>query len=125
LQYDSYCNTMLVLYEDLLKNIATTVNDTTLKNGSSWPPQVFYAKVLETAEINDLIDLSDEIYDYLGSALTIPGGSADAERGFNVLFNYQDFRRIRLSIKTIDNILKIRLNGPPIAKFVCYKFVKE
>uniref|UniRef100_A0AC35ESR0 Uncharacterized protein n=1 Tax=Panagrolaimus sp. PS1159 TaxID=55785 RepID=A0AC35ESR0_9BILA len=34
-------------------------------------------------------------------------------------------RRSRLNIATIDNILQIRLNGPPITHFVCYKYIEN
>uniref|UniRef100_A0AC34FVM7 DUF4371 domain-containing protein n=1 Tax=Panagrolaimus sp. ES5 TaxID=591445 RepID=A0AC34FVM7_9BILA len=79
----------------------------------------------KTAEADDIIDLSDELFDFLASSLTVPVGSADAERGFSILFHTLDSRRSRLNISTIDNILNIRINGPPINKFVCYKFVED
>lgn len=100
-------------FEDLLKNVLTRVTDATFKEWLSKPPQIFYAKVLETADNDELIDLSDELFDYIASALTVPVGSVDAERGFSILFHSLDSRRSRLRISTIDDILQIRLNAPP------------
>uniref|UniRef100_A0A914PFI6 HAT C-terminal dimerisation domain-containing protein n=1 Tax=Panagrolaimus davidi TaxID=227884 RepID=A0A914PFI6_9BILA len=37
--------------------------------------------------------MSDELYDYIASALNVPVGSADAERGFSILFHSLDPRR--------------------------------
>uniref|UniRef100_A0A914QZ80 HAT C-terminal dimerisation domain-containing protein n=1 Tax=Panagrolaimus davidi TaxID=227884 RepID=A0A914QZ80_9BILA len=112
------------LIQNIIQNIVTKVTVTTFKDWIAMPPQIFYVKVLETAESDDVIDMSDELYDYIASALTVPVGSAGAERGFSVLFHSLDSRRSCLSIETIDNILKIRLNGLPITQFVCYKFVE-
>lgn len=64
--------------QDLIQNIATKVTVTTFKDWNAVPPQIFNAKVLETAESDDVIDMSDELYDYIASALTVPVGSADA-----------------------------------------------
>uniref|UniRef100_A0A914Q1V9 Uncharacterized protein n=1 Tax=Panagrolaimus davidi TaxID=227884 RepID=A0A914Q1V9_9BILA len=94
-------------------------------NGIKLPQEILYAKILETAESDDLNDLSDELFDYLSSALTVPVGSADAERGFIILFHPLDYRRSRLNISTIDNVLQIRLNGPPVNQFVCFEFVED
>jgi hypothetical protein len=112
-------------FENLLQNVATAITYETFQQWIKLPPEIFYAKVLETAESDDLIDLSDELFDYLSSALTVPVGSADAERGFSILFHSLDSRRSHLNISTIDNILQIRLNGPPIDQFVCFKFVED
>uniref|UniRef100_A0A914Q5I3 HAT C-terminal dimerisation domain-containing protein n=1 Tax=Panagrolaimus davidi TaxID=227884 RepID=A0A914Q5I3_9BILA len=112
-------------FENLLQNVATAVTYETFQQWIKLPPEIFYAKILETAESDDIIDLSDELFDYLSSALTVPVGSADAERGFSILFHSLDSRRSHLNISTIDNILQIRLNGPPIDQFVCFKFVED
>ncbi len=60
---------------------------------------------------NNYIELKDDIRKLIRSVLVTPIGSADAERGFSVLFHVRQKRRSRLTAKNLDNILRLRLNG--------------
>ena len=49
--------------------------------------------------------------------LVLPVGSEDAERGFSIMKHAKYDRRNRLTPDHLDDILRIRINGPPIESF--------
>lgn len=46
------------------------------------------------------------------TVMAIPASSADAERAFSILKHIKSSRRSRLSYVTVDDLLRIWLNGP-------------
>ncbi len=102
---------------DLYENVATKVSYELFKSWTTKPPEVFYANVLQA--IDETIEITTELKYYIACTLTVPVGSADAERGFSILFHTLDKRRMLLTPETIDGILKIRINGPPTKEFYC------
>lgn len=44
------------------------------------------------------------------TTLVLPIGSADAERGFSIMNNIKDGRRNRLNPKTLEELMRIRIN---------------
>jgi hypothetical protein len=49
--------------------------------------------------------------------LSLPFGSADVERGFSVLHNFMIKSRSRLTPKHMEDIARIKINGPSITDF--------
>lgn len=49
--------------------------------------------------------------------LSIPISSADVERGFSVMNHFKINRRKPLTAQHIEDIIRIRLNGPSIKNF--------
>jgi hypothetical protein len=57
--------------------------------------------------------------------LSIPIGSADAERSFSTLFHIRTKRRNRLTSEHLQDYLRIRMNGPKkINEFSALKYAK-
>ncbi len=57
--------------------------------------------------------------------MTIPIGSADAERAFSVMNSVKRDRRGLLSEKYLEDLLRIRLNGPKkLERFPAKKYTK-
>jgi len=50
-------------------------------------------------------------------SLSLPVGSADVERGFSVMNYFRNKRRSKLTTKHVEDIARIRINGPSIAEF--------
>lgn len=44
--------------------------------------------------------------------LTLPIGSAEAERGFSIMNHILNPRRMRLASKNVEHLLRVRINGP-------------
>lgn len=59
------------------------------------------------------------------TVLSLPVGSVDAERGFSILTHTRYDRRSRLTPQHMDDILFLRINGPPVEKFDPAKYVKH
>ena len=59
----------------------------------------------------DHSQLGDNLRNLTKQFLAIPIGSADAERGFSVLFHIRSSRRSKLSPGTLDAFMRLRLNG--------------
>ena len=55
----------------------------------------------------------------------LPIGSAEAERGFSIMNHVRTKRRSKLLGSTIENIMRIRMNGPELDKFDAYPYVKR
>lgn len=55
-----------------------------------------------------------EIKRLVQTVLSIPIGSAEADRGFSTLKYLQDSRRKRLAHQTLNAMMRIKFNGPDI-----------
>lgn len=66
---------------------------------------------------NEMINWPDKLKDLIHIVLTLPIGSSEVERGFSILHNINIKTRNRLSAKHLEDIVRIRINGPPIEKF--------
>lgn len=56
------------------------------------------------------------------SALVMPIGSADAEKGFAIMNNIRTSKRSSLEHGVIDAIMRIKINGPSIPDFNAKKY---
>ena len=98
---------------------------TTIMNGNDWckfkkEETIFFWKHYLITEV-----VPPLLKGIVRKVLAIPIGSADAERSFSTLFHIRTKRRSRLKPSTLDNFLRIRLNGPKdIRKFPAIKFAK-
>ena len=71
------------------------------------------------------ITMSDDIRNIIRSILVTPISSADAERGFSILFHTRTSRRSRLTAEHLDVILRLRINGPKnIPLFPAFKYAQ-
>ena len=112
--------------QNLFINVAVKVGYAQFKEWLKFPTEIFFAKLLEAIVDDDLIEFNVELDRYIASVLTVPAGSSDAERGFSIMNHIlDDSRRKRIHVPTIDAILRIRLNGPPLKEFECFKFLEE
>ena len=67
----------------------------------------------------------EKIADMVRQVLSIPIGSADCERAFSILFHIRSKCRSTLAPDTIQNLMRIRLNGPKdIQKFPALEYAK-
>ena len=66
------------------------------------------------------------LYKLITRVLTVPLGSADAERGFSILFHIRNSRRSRLTGKHLEGYLRLRINGPKkISKFQAVTYAQK
>ncbi len=56
--------------------------------------------------------------------LVIPIASADVERGFSILAHTRSDRRSRLTAAHLQNILFLRINGPPLEKLDAARYAQ-
>lgn len=71
------------------------------------------------------IPWGDNISKLIKLVLVLPIGSADAERGFSIMNHVRTARRSKLQGNTLDNLLRIRINGPKeIQNFNAAKYAK-
>lgn len=66
---------------------------------------------------NEMLKWPEELKQLIEIAITIPIGSADVERGFSIFKNFYSKSRNRLTPKHVEDILRIRINGPPATYF--------
>ena len=65
------------------------------------------------------------VKDMVHRVLSIPIGSSDCERAFSILFHIRSKRRNKLGEDTLENMLRIRLNGPKtINQFASLEYAK-
>ncbi len=68
---------------------------------------------------------SPSIRALISTVLSLPVGSADAERGFSILKHTRYDRRNRLTPSHLDDILRVRINGPLIENFDADRYAKK
>ncbi len=72
------------------------------------------------------IEIPEILRKVIKNVLVTPISSADAERGFSILFHTRSNRRSRLTGKHLDGILRIRINGSKdISKFPAFNYAKK
>ena len=64
-----------------------------------------------------MITWSKELKELIHIVLVIPLGSSDVERGFSVLHGVNSKARNRLTATHLEDIVRIKINGPPIKNF--------
>ncbi len=83
--------------------------------------KVFWKHYLTSRDLT----MSDELRNIIRSVLVTPISSADAERGFSILFHTRSNRRSRLTAEHLDGILRLRINGPKnIALFPALRYAQ-
>ena len=58
-------------------------------------------------------------------SLSLPAGSAEAERGFSIMNHVKYDRRSRLTPKHLEDLMRIRINGPPLSDFDAPRYALE
>ena len=82
-------------------------------------PFFFWQHFLDKGVVPPLVS------DIIKKVLTIPIGSADAERSFSILFHIRNKRRSRLTPDHLEDFLRIRFNGPKnLEEFASIKYAK-
>jgi len=59
------------------------------------------------------------------NSLVMPLGSADAERGFSIMNNIKSSKRASLEHKSIDGLMRIKINGPAVERFDANKYTAK
>jgi len=83
-------------------------------------PVIFWGKMLALEHL----PWNNDIKKIIQMILVFPIGSADAERGFSILKHARYDRRSSLATESLDAILRIRINGPEIAKLNALKYAQ-
>ncbi len=72
------------------------------------------------------IKIHEDLRNLINSILVTPISSADAERGFSILFHTRSSRRSRLTPEHLEGMMRLRINGPKnIALFPALKYAKR
>jgi hypothetical protein len=66
---------------------------------------------------NEYATGGSEFIKLIHTILALPVGTADVERGFSILNHIRYDRRSRLTVKHLEEMSRIRINGPPLSKF--------
>lgn len=116
------CNQLLQEWADLIDSIVTHENfcQLTQKNTKAF---MFWSILLKLKTLS-WTPLTRKLIIY--TILVIPVGSAEAERGFSIMNHIRgDGRRSRLIPQHLEDILRIRINGPNnIEEFPAVKYAK-
>lgn len=67
---------------------------------------------------------NDNIKQLVMKVLALPISTADVERSFSILTNTRYDRRSRLTVENLENIMFLRLNGPPPEAFNAIRYAK-
>lgn len=84
-------------------------------------PHEFWSKVLRDQDIS--MELG--IRKLIRTSLAIPASSADAERSFSYMNIVKNSKRSNLAEQTLDDLLRITINGPPISDFQAAAYAKK
>ncbi|MCP4485841.1 MAG: hAT transposon family protein [Gammaproteobacteria bacterium] len=74
---------------------------------------------------HDSVVPSSSIRSIIIIALSLPVGSAEAERGFSILKHTRYDRRNRLTPKHLEDVLRIRINGPTLDNFDAARYALQ
>lgn len=99
-------------YESLLRSLIGDHFETYSTHKSTDSPVQFWGYFLNYEDIY----WADNIRRLITIVLSLPVGTADAERGFSILKTALD-HRVSLAVEHLEDILFVRINGPPIDKF--------
>jgi hAT family C-terminal dimerisation region len=78
---------------------------------SNSEPHIFWSHFLN----HHLMKWKSDIKKLITIVLILPIGTADVERSFSILNHFKSSRRSRLTPKHVEDITRIRVNGPPIS----------
>ena len=105
-------------WKNLLEDLTTSDEWCSMKGSSV---KEFWQHYLSSPHL----EMSTELRNIIRSILVTPISSADAERGFSILFHTRSSRRSRLTAEHLEGNLRIRINGPKsIAQFPALKYAK-
>lgn len=108
-------------WQKLLYSIVSSPNYCEIKN-SKTSVFAFWSRLLKWPEIV----WGSKIQRLLYCVLSIPISSAEAERGFSTLKYLRDDHRSRLTNKTLDAMMRIKLNGPDeLDYFAAAKYARK
>ena len=106
-------------WRDLLEAIIADPRWCSMKNSK---PRNFWAVYLT----RDDFEIGPAIRRLLQVTLSLPIGSADAERAFSVLAHIRNKRRSRLKPTSVDALIRIRMNGSKkLEEFNAAKYAKS
>lgn len=86
-------------------------------------PNIFWGFALAAQEVE--WGKFKNIRQIIRSALVLPSGSVEAERGFSIMKHTKYDRRTRLGGELLDAILRLRVNGPDIHSFQPLPYVAK
>ena len=69
-------------------------------------------------------EISDNLRNLVNTVLVLPVASSDVERAFSILFHIRSERRSRLTTENLQNLLRLRLNGPSLEDLNARKYAK-
>lgn len=88
---------------------------------TNWTSQRFWATYLRSPEIV----WGKTIQKLIRIVLVLPANTADAERSFNIMNHIKYDRRARLTSKNLDNLMRLRINGPKeLDRFASAKYAQ-
>ena len=93
----------------------------TLCNNNREATNIFWPNVM----IDEDVTLGEKIKELLQIVLVLPIGSSDAERAFSILSHIKSKRRGSLQPDAIQDLMRIRLNGPTLNEVNFDKFAKK
>lgn len=83
------------------------------------PTPIFWARALKS------IEMAPDVRNIIQRALVVAQGSSDAERSFSIINMLRSNNRRRLLPSTIDLLVRIRMNAPPLESFDPYPYARE
>ena len=84
-------------------------------------PQDFWSSLLQSGEIR----INDPMKRLIEISLVLTTSSADAERVFSVLTYVKNKYRNRMTPQRTENALRIKINGPEVAKLDIYAYAQK
>ena len=76
-------------------------------------PMTFWSLIVAREQIK----ANSDFLELLQIVLALPIRTADVERGFSILNPIKYYRRSRFTVKHLENMSRIRINGPSLSKF--------
>ncbi len=106
-------------WKKLQEDITNSDEWCTMKGSST---KTFWRHYLSARQLT----IPEELRNIIRSILITPISSADAERGFSILFHTRSSRRSRFTAEHLDGMLRLRINGPKnIALFPAVHYAKS
>lgn len=109
--------TLITQFSALLQFLITEMNNEYCAHLNSAPHE-FWSHFLNS----NTLKWDTEIKQLVTIVLILPVGTADVERSFSVLNHFKSNRRSRLTSKHVEDITRIRINGPHISDFDAPKY---
>lgn len=114
-------NAVLDEWQTLLLSVVRSKNYCTIKKEET-EALVFWSELLKWPDIA----WAENIEKLILTVLVLPISSAEAERGFSTLNYVRNDRRTKLTKDNLENVMRIKLNGPDeLDKFGAVKYAEK